>query len=421
MKSTNLRAIFALVVGLCVSAGVVAQTRGSNNRPAFPASANTAVSDKYVISAKAGGVNYVEGAVSIIRAQGKSGLLLRSDRVEIGDRVTTGDNGRVEILLNPGSFIRLAKNSSFEFGSTDLEDLHLTLDSGSAIFEVFAADEFRVSVFTPKGKLSLIETGVYRVDISNDGTALLSVTKGKAEVLNGTTATTIKDGRTGTVGTDSVAVAKFDKGKRDEFAEWSRTRSNDLTKIASSLRPRDINNTILSGFRNGRWDVYSSFGLWVYNAQYGYCFLPYGFGWRSPYGGWYHNGINPYFIPYYPTGGVVGGGGGGTPPTRRKVLTPIQTGGSGTSGRLDTLNPRVKGSTSNSTGNSYEPPPFTVMTRGGKASNGGFNGGSANTNSSFDNFGGGRSGGSAGPSYSPPVSAPAPAVISPTTGGKGNN
>ena len=49
---------------------------------------SAAAGDKYVISAKAGGVNFVEGSVGIVRKAGKSGLLLKGDKLEIGDRVS---------------------------------------------------------------------------------------------------------------------------------------------------------------------------------------------------------------------------------------------------------------------------------------------------------------------------------------------
>jgi hypothetical protein len=38
--------------------------------------------------------------------------------------------------LNPGSYIRLAENSSFEFLTTSLDDLQLKLSDGSAMLEV---------------------------------------------------------------------------------------------------------------------------------------------------------------------------------------------------------------------------------------------------------------------------------------------
>lgn len=400
MKRTNLHAILAVVVGLCVSSGVLAQ----DSRRNIPAA------DKFVISARAGAVNYVEGAVSIIRAAGKSGVLLKRDVVEVGDRVTTGTDGKAEVLLNPGSFIRLGKNSSFEFGTTDLEDLQIRLDSGSAIFEVFADDEFRVSVFTPKGKVALIDTGIYRVDVSTDGTAMLSVTKGKAEVGE-TNATIVKDGRTGSVGTDTVAIAKFDKDKRDELAEWSRQRSKELTKMNSALNGTLLSNSLLNGFRRGAWGMYDSFGLWVYDAAFGgYCFLPFGNGWRSPYGGWYGNGIYPYWPGFY---NPIGGG-GYVPSGKVSTRTPRVDNPGGGSGKVSTRNPGGSGSdegsskisTRSTERNLYEPPPFTKVGRGSDVGVG-FGGGRIDTKGS--DFPADRSTPSYSvPSYSPPVSSPPP-------------
>ena len=86
------RAIFLLVIGISATGFALAQA----GTPKILAS------DKYLISAKAGGVNFTEGAVNVIRADGKSGLLMKGDQIEIGDRVSTGSDGRVEVLLNPG-------------------------------------------------------------------------------------------------------------------------------------------------------------------------------------------------------------------------------------------------------------------------------------------------------------------------------
>ena len=128
-----------------------------------------AAGDKYVISAKAGGVNYVEGAVAVVRKAGTSGYLMRRDEIQIGDRVSTGADGKAEILLNPGSYLRVGPNTAFEFISTSLDDVRIRVDSGSAIFEVYAADEFSVAVITPKTMFDLIESGVYRIDVLTQG------------------------------------------------------------------------------------------------------------------------------------------------------------------------------------------------------------------------------------------------------------
>ena len=167
------------------------------------------VGDKYVISAKAGGVNYTEGTVTVSRSDKTTGVLVKGDKLEIDDVVSTGADGRAEILLNPGSYLRLAPNSSFSFKSTSLDDLRVKINSGTAILEVFASDDFVVEVDTVSGDFTLVRSGVYRIDTEN-GKGSLTVTKGRAEVANAEN-TVVKKGREATLSDDDVSIAKFDK------------------------------------------------------------------------------------------------------------------------------------------------------------------------------------------------------------------
>lgn len=284
MKKRILRSMIVVGLSALTAIAVMSQERVPN----------TLVSNKYLISAKAGGVNLTEGAVTIARVGGTGGVLLKGDQIEVGDKVSTGADGRVEILLNPGSYLRLGANSSAEFKTTSLDDLQIKLDSGSAMFEVFATSEFTVTVFTPKGTTKLIESGVYRFDIASNGSSTIAVTEGKA--LVGTTE--VKEGRTATIDGRVVVITKFDRDKRDDLATWSRTRSKVLAAMTASLRTRDMRDSLMSSFYGGRWGMMDSFGLWVLNPRYGtYCFLPFGYGWYSPYGYGFGPGIYWYNLP----------------------------------------------------------------------------------------------------------------------------
>lgn len=281
--------------------------------------------DKWVITAKAGGVNHVQGSVSIERASGKTGMLLKGDSIEVGDRVSTGANGRAEILLNPGSYLRIAENSAFEFKTTSLEDLQVNVTRGSVMLEVFAANDFRVAVSTPKDSYDLIETGVYRVDVGADGAGRIEVWKGKAEVGD----TILKGGRTASSLDGQTAVAKFDRDERDDFEQWSRDRAKELAKGTNDLRDRSLRNSLMNSYLGGRWDMYRSFGLWVYNGRLGrYCFLPFGYGWSSPYGYGFGTDIWWYRLPTVvyvrPSGGTVAGTPppAGTPPGGGRGIRP---------------------------------------------------------------------------------------------------
>jgi len=254
----------------------------------------SAASSIYVISANAGGVNYVEGKVAVTRKAAKSGYLLKGDELEVGDRVATGADGKVEIHLNPGSLLRLAENSEFEFATTSLDDLQLKLNSGSAMLEVITDAEFTFSVKTPKTAFYIITSGVYRIDTSSDGTAKIEVWKGRAL----SNETEVKTGRQATVSGSETAVAKFDRGEKDALEVWSKTRAKELAKINSRLQNSATRASLLRSFNGSGWNMYGSYGLWVYDSMFGgYCFLPFGYGWNSPYGYQYRRDIWHYNLP----------------------------------------------------------------------------------------------------------------------------
>jgi FecR protein len=271
-----MRKTFLSVALICVtfSIGLFAQTAPSS------------VSDMYLISSKAGKVNLVEGAVLVERNNGKNTGLNKSDELVVGEKVSTGSTGKVEILLNPGSYLRLAENSEFEFTTTGLDDLQLKLNRGSAIFEVITNSDqgFIVGIQTPQTKTFIMESGVYRIDVSADNSTKVSVWKGKAQIGE-KDAQLIKGGKSATVKNSQVVVSKFDRDNKDSLDNWSKIRAKDLMAINAKLREGNLRNSLIDSFSNRGWNTYNSYGVWVYNRASGtWCFLPFGNRWRSPYG-----------------------------------------------------------------------------------------------------------------------------------------
>lgn len=281
MKKSLLFAVSIAVFGLLFSSFVFAQDD----------KIVSAAGDTYIISAKAGGVNYTEGKVSIVRKDGKSGLLLKSDKIEIGDKISTGADGKAEILLNPGSFVRLGGNTEFEFQTTDLDNLKLKLSSGRAIFEVYADNEFKVTLDLPNADIELTKSGVFRVDVLADGSGKISVWKGK--VIVGDEKAEVKAGKSAIVSGKTAAIAKFDRDNKDEFDIWSQLRAKEAADINKQLQRNALRNSLLGAYNRGGWNMFGTFGLWVFDAFTGrWCFLPFGSGWNSPYG--YNYGFNIY-------------------------------------------------------------------------------------------------------------------------------
>jgi hypothetical protein len=282
--------IFALTA-LCLLLGIGVFAQQEDERRL-----TNAASSIYVISAKAGGVNFVTGKVAVDRKDGKSGYLIKGDELEVGDKVSTGADGKAEILLNPGSYVRLGQNTEFEFVTTSLENLQVKINKGSAIFEVIADNEFNVSVAARQANFNIIKSGVYRVDVAGGGDASIEVWKGRANVEDDQS-TELKGGQMASVSGGQTVITKFDRDDKDELEAWSKLRAKDLAKINSKLNRTSLRNSLIAGSRS--WNIYDSFGLWVFDSySRSYCFLPFGYGWRSPYGYWFDRDIWAMNLPW---------------------------------------------------------------------------------------------------------------------------
>lgn len=275
---------------------------------------------RYVISAKAGGVNIVTGQVTLTSKKDKSqSALTTKDKLEAGDIITTGSDGRVEITLNPGSYLRLGENSSLELTTTNLDDLRLQLFKGNAVVEAAGGDDLAIviTVNTPQTKVSLVRKGIYRLNVADSATEV-QVWKGQAEVGNGV-ATKVKGSNKLIVGSTNAGTSKLDKKAQDSLDSWSKERAKFLADERSKLEKKTVVQS-MSSFYNGFGSFFSSFpfyGAWLYSFRGCYLFVPFdAWAWSSPYGfnyfdasfgGSFFGGLpwGSYYCPYR-----CGGGGG---------------------------------------------------------------------------------------------------------------
>ena len=193
--------------------------------------------------------------------------------------------------------MRLAADSEFEFVTTSLDDLQLKLSSGSSMFEVIADKDFKISVDTGKSRFYLIKSGIYRIDVLENGAGKISVWKGKAQVGD-FKATTVKGGKTASLVDGQVAIVKFDKDNKSDLEVWSKDRAKEIAKINEKLLQRDMNRSLMSTFNQSGFSGFGGYGLWVFDASsHSSCFLPYSYGWSSPYGFNYDQSIWSYSAP----------------------------------------------------------------------------------------------------------------------------
>lgn len=322
----NSRHLFTslLFAALCV-AGVVSV---SAPRVAAAIRDDDTQTSKYVVSAKAGGINFVSGRAERERGASKGWKQLTAkDSIAEGDRVRTAADGRFEMLLTPGSYLRVGGDAEFEFADSAAETLSIVLRRGSIIVEAFGTGGDAAPLLTldtPHTRIAILRDGIYRIN-AVDGSTGVIVTKGRAMVGGGLEAVLVKGGRKIVVeraASAAVVSAKFEKRERDEFDLWSKDRAEELAKVNRRLSGRALRSA-LTGFSyldtSFGWNARCS-GIWVFDSfRNSYTFVPFGWYGRSPYGG-------GYFTSFGYTGGLYGGGG----------FYPVS--GSGRGGRIGTGN-----------------------------------------------------------------------------------
>lgn len=264
--------------------------------PIVPSVTTAQNREKFIISARAGGVNAVTGRATVrSRKNVEWHQLMITENLERGDVVKTGNDGRVEVLLNPGSYMRLAENSEFELSNNSLENLELRLIRGTAIMEVTGADdaELLINIVTPHTRMAIVRRGLYRVNVAPEDATELIVRKGRV-VLEGTQ-TKIKGGNKVVFSAGQpISIAKLNKAdqrKADAIEVWSKERAELVAQANRRIKSRDL-SLLLADYRDSfprsmRFGTRFG-GMWIYNTGAScYTFMPFYAGWGSPYGGSY--------------------------------------------------------------------------------------------------------------------------------------
>jgi hypothetical protein len=231
-----------------------------------------AATTSFIVSTKAGVVNYVKGATTVKAAT----------TVAPGKIVGTGPGGAVELLLNPGSYLRMGENTQVVFDKVELYDIAVRILQGSAIIES--------NGFTKEQPLA-VTTGDLKMEIIKDGIYLFA--DGKVVVVEGK----IRDTKNGIVYNKGYQLSD-DQGYRAQkvktfttaLEQWSQQRDAQIAQanlnIARSLN--GIPGVPVGSFQDV-WLWYPAFGSFIYMPGYRY---------RSPYGYAYQQ-----VVPVYAGGG----------------------------------------------------------------------------------------------------------------------
>jgi len=263
--------------------------------------------------ARPGTLNYIEGQASI-EGRPLTPNSVGNTELQAGQYLSTA-NGKAEILLTPGIFLRLGNDSTVQMVSPDLTKTEVRLEQGRANVEVDQLYQQNVILIDLKnGQTQLLKNGLYTFDAA---TSTVRVFDGKANVYPGVNLQTdvkpidVKSGHQLALNGEPAKPQRFDKNQaeaQDQLYAWSSLRSEYLG---------DANIGLAEEYA-GAADFYP--GWYWAGDPYGYTWLPgdglfwspFGYGFYSPwylYGGGFIYGR--YGHGYYPYRGGFGYRGGG--------------------------------------------------------------------------------------------------------------
>src|SRR5271156_4685756 len=257
-----------------------------------------------------GTINYVEGSASI-----DGGPLNQQSvgyaQLQPGQVLETA-NGKAELLLTPGVFLRVGENSAVRMVSPDLLNTRVEVDRGRADIEV---DEIHprnnIEVTEAGANTRLLKNGFYAFDADKH---TVRVFKGEAELIEtGDVQKQLKlkgDRQVALAGNEAVKSVSFDRDQaEDSLYSWSSLRSQYLAEANINLASQYAG---YGGWAPGwYWDA----GFWGYTwlPGDGLLWSPFGWGFYSPryiyYGGPVFYGGRG-FAPGYARNGESFHGGG---------------------------------------------------------------------------------------------------------------
>jgi hypothetical protein len=187
---------------------------------------SVAVAQPRTISARSGTINFQRG---IVYVDDQLVFATYGDRSPLqmknGQRLRIA-NGRVELLLGSGVYLRMLGPSAIRMLETRLADTRVLVEDGSALIEVAEMNkDAKLRVICGESSTELKRDGSYRFDAPAEAMA------GKLRIFSGE-ATVVRDGvavkgRTG-LAVDLAAglqLSKFDLRDGDALQAWAARRS----------------------------------------------------------------------------------------------------------------------------------------------------------------------------------------------------
>ena len=244
------------------------------------------------ISAKAGLINVADGEVFV---DGKAVEHNPNGFTTIPkDGTLKTAEGRAEVLLTPGSFLRVSEFSSFRLADNNTDNVAIDLLEGAALVEVTELlDQNQLTFRAQNQVIRPMKGGVYLIEISPVA-RVRAYDGGEVMVSVNDEQFVVKSNRELVASADGWVVNKFDSADTDPLYRWAKRRSEYISMANLSAARTAPGRNSMMGMGAGFGGM-GMLGNWFYNPFFGtMTYVPWGQGVFSPFGYGYFNPYQAY-------------------------------------------------------------------------------------------------------------------------------
>ncbi len=231
-----------------------------------------------------GTLNYIEGWV-VLDGHQLPAKSVNTTVLEVNQMLDT-KQGKAELLLIPGAFLRIGDQSRIRMVSSGLADTRVELLRGSAILEVDEIYKETNLFMEVDGATARIEKkGLYAFNADRPAVRVLD---GKATVYQGDTPVTLKKGREVLLASaQPLKAQKANKDARESDAlyRWSKIRSEYAARANINAARRVA---LYGGWYGAGWYWDPYWNIYSFVPATGILYGPFGWGLYSPGFGFGH-------------------------------------------------------------------------------------------------------------------------------------
>jgi hypothetical protein len=237
-------------------------------------------------------ISYIQGPVSYGRGDDPDNWdpAIVNVPFTLGDRIYSSTDGRAELQLPGGNFVRIGRQSYLNALTLTYDTKQFYLGNGAATINIRRLDPDEIfEIDTPNMAVTFDTPGRYRVEVDDDGNTRVVVRRGTAVVAANGRQVTVEQAEIRVYGTDSPQYEIVGLRAPDAFDHWVDER-NDRFERAYSPAYQYADEEIVGVedlAQYGRWEEIPDYGPAWTPTQVAVGWQPFTVGhwfWQDPWG-----------------------------------------------------------------------------------------------------------------------------------------